>query len=354
MLLAEAETWNGRLFALAFLALFLAIGFLCGWLWGRRRRSGRIAAAAGCVALGGLLICDVESPSGIAAPGAKLQSIFPPGDRYCRWSPVNLVPEIDQAKLGAIISPMADQIMTRQKANRLKGLFIATYREMDRDPEFVAVGSVMNTSYRDTFRLPFDQRHLYVYIPAHPANQRLPAIVFLHGSAGGFKVYMWIWKRFADAHGVAIVAPTFGAGNWYEPGGLEAIEAAYDYCKGLQAVDSNQIYLAGLSNGAIGVSREVSAHPERYHGIIYISGVMEPDVMAGPGFVNGCIEKPILVLHGEQDERIPPPFIRDTIALLPGSMHIETHFIPDQDHFLILDAFDTVDQTVSHWMQSVR
>ena len=311
-----------------------------------------MAVAAG-IALGGFLVCYVSSPSGVAAPDAKLQSIFPPGTGYCRWSPVNLVPERDQAKLGAIISPLMDQIMTRQKANRLKGLFTATYREMDRDPEFVAVGSVMNAAYWDTFRLPFGQRHLYAYIPAHPANQRLPAIVFLHGSAGGFKVYMWVWKRFADAHGVAVVAPTFGAGNWYEPGGLEAVEAAYDYCKGLPAIDSHQIYLAGLSNGAIGVSREVSAHPERYHGIIYISGVMEPDVMNGPGFVNGCANKPILVIHGEQDERIPARYIRETLSSLPGSVHIETHFIADEDHFLILSAPQKLDQTVWQWMRGI-
>src|ERR1051326_5121800 len=154
---------------------------------------------------------------------------------------------MDQAKLGAALAPFGDSLMTRAKAKRMNTLFMTSYREMQSDPEFVAVGSVMNTVYRDMFSLSFDNRQLYVYVPPHEPGKKLPAVLFLHGSCGNFKVYMWKWKRFADAHKVAIVAPTFGFGNWHRPGGVEAIESAYSYCASQPEIDSQRIFLAGLS-----------------------------------------------------------------------------------------------------------
>ena len=61
-------------------------------------------------------------------------------------------------------------------------------------------------------------------------SRRRTALVFLHGGLGNFQGYWALWKRFADATGVAIVAPTFGSGNWSGDGGLESIEQARKFC----------------------------------------------------------------------------------------------------------------------------
>lgn len=213
-LLLDAETRNGRMFAASCLVLYAGTCGLYLWLKKGGRVAGRGALAFSAVALIGFTACYAFSPSGVTSGGSKLQSVFPPGRHYARWTPVGLVPEMDQMKLGADLTPYSDALMTRAKAERMKALFLTAYREMQQDPEFVAVGSVMGHGYVDAFGFPFNDRHLFSYVPGHKPGQKLPVILFLHGSCGNFKAYLWTWKRFADDHQIAIVAPTFGFGNW--------------------------------------------------------------------------------------------------------------------------------------------
>ncbi len=284
-LLLDAETWAGRLFAGSCIVFYAATCCLFRWLKGGHRVAAQGAVTLGCLAIIGFGVCCALSPPGVSPAGSTLQSVFLPGRHYNRWGPVGLVPEIDQTMLGADLTPYADPLMTKAKAARMKHLFLATYREMQHDPEFIAVGSVMGSAYADAFGRPFNDRHLFSYIPARKRGQKLPVILFLHGSCGNFKAYLWTWKRFADAHQIAIVAPTFGFGNWSKPGAMETIDWAYAYCAKHSELDAGRVVLAGLSNGGIGVSRAVSRNPGRYRGLLYISGVMEEDVMASPSYL---------------------------------------------------------------------
>src|ERR1051325_501142 len=124
LLLFQAETWLGRLFATSVLLLYLAGCFLVRWL---HKSGGMACVIIGAIACAGFITCYVGSPSGATPIGSKLHSVFPRSVTYCRWSPVNLVPEIDQVKLGALLSPFGDSLMTRARAKRMNTLFMASY-----------------------------------------------------------------------------------------------------------------------------------------------------------------------------------------------------------------------------------
>jgi pimeloyl-ACP methyl ester carboxylesterase len=349
-LLFDAETWNGRLFATSCLGLYSGSCALYLRLKKGRRAAGRAALALSGVALIGFAACYAFSPPGVTSADSKLHSVCPPDRHYARWTPVGLVPEMDQIKLGADLTPYADSLMTRAKAERMKGLFLVAYREMQQDPEFVAVGSVMGHAYTDAFGLPFNDRHLFAYVPAHKPGQKLPVLLFLHGSCGNFKAYLWTWKRFADDHQIAIVAPTFGFGNWHNPGGMAAIDWAYDYCAKHSELDAGRIVLAGLSNGGLGVSRAVCRNSGRFRGLIYISAVLEGDVLASPAFMQACKGKLVLVIHGDQDERIPVGYVKQHWAGLTGTAAVKTSYYADEDHFLFLARRAEVFNDVFSWM----
>src|SRR5204862_1450903 len=142
-----------RLLAASCLMLYAGQCGLYLWLKKGVRIAGRGAVGLTGVPLIGFAACYAFSPSGVNSGDSKLQSVFPPGRHYARWTPVGLVPEMDQTKLGADLTPYSDTLMTRDKAVRLKTLFLAAYREMQQDPEFVAVGSVMGCAYADAFGL---------------------------------------------------------------------------------------------------------------------------------------------------------------------------------------------------------
>lgn len=351
LLLCEAETWGARLFALSCVLLFVAGSSLFIWFYRNRRRAKTATLLLFGSAVACIVICYALAPSGKTSAGSKLQSVFPSGTHYRRWTPNGLVPEIDQVKMGADLSPFVDAIMTRAKALRMKHLFLTAYREMQHDPDFVSVGSALGDVLADMFGLPFNAGHLYAYIPEHKPGEKLPVILFLHGAGGNFKAFIWNWKRLADSRHVAIVAPSFGCGSWYHRGGMEAIDAGYQYCAGHPDLDAQHIVLAGLSNGGIGVSRAMCLHPDRYWGLVYISPVLEPDILGSLVFVQACAGKSILVLHGDEDDRIPRKYVEEPLKSLAGKISVEAKYFPGEDHFLILSKRDAVLEEVGNWMR---
>src|SRR5882724_9968919 len=163
LLLLDGETWAGRLFASSWLALCV-LGFYL-YMSLRQRASGgtRVLASLGVFAALGFLACYLLAPSGVAPANSRLQSVFLGKGHYSRWTPPGLVPEMDQTKLGADLSPYDDALMTRAKGARMKALFMTAYQEMQQDPEFVAVGSVMGRAYVDAFGFPQGGCHLFSY-----------------------------------------------------------------------------------------------------------------------------------------------------------------------------------------------
>ena len=318
LLVIHGETEQGRIFGLASILLFPAPVIL--WLTSYRNIPRLPRKASICLLVPALLLfaaCYAITPDGQSLPGAGADSVFTDNLSYQRASLANLVPEIDQLKLGTYIFPRMDPYIDAARADRIRRLFMNVYRDMQQSEEFHRLGSAMNYVYRDMFLGSRPGYHYYQYIPmTRPPGDKLPVILFLHGSLGNFKGYLWVWKKFADEHGYAIVAPSFGQGNWYLPGGLDTIEQARRHCLAHPRLDGKRIYLAGLSNGGTGLTRAIAANGADYAGFIFISPVIENDIIMTPQFLAGCSGRRILVIHGRDDERIPAIRVEESVALM--------------------------------------
>jgi predicted esterase len=221
---------------------------------------------------------------------------------------------------------------------------------MRQSPEFECLGSVLNETYQDLFLGAAPTGHYYEYIPEGP-SQSLPVVLFLHGSLGNFKSYLWVWKQMAQQYGFAVVSPTFGAGNWDEAGGEDVIEQAHRYCASHPRLDATRIYLAGLSNGGRGVSLAASRSPDAYRGLIYISPILEPEILLRGSFVAAWKDKPILILHGADDNRVPIDYIREGVDTLKSKgLRVETEFYDNQTHFLFFTIRDQVRVRIGNWL----
>ncbi|MBN1671089.1 MAG: hypothetical protein JXR37_08665 [Kiritimatiellae bacterium] len=354
LLVHIGETREGRLFGATTLVQ-LPVPILLWIAAILRKRRKCLFTAAGLALIAGVLlcVCYLRTPDGESAPGSAARSVFTGTARYTRGSIANLVPEIDQLKLGTYLFPRIDPFIDSAQAVRVRELFLGVYRDMRQSEEFVRLGSVMNDVYRDLFLRSRPSGHLYEYVPPDAAHtEPLPVILFLHGSLGNFKGYLWVWRQFADAHGYAVVAPSFGAGNWYLPGGVETVEHARQYAADHPRMNANRIYLAGLSNGGTGVSRAATRNPEAYVALIFISAVMEKDVLLAPAFVEGWKKKRILLVHGAKDRRIPVPLPRAVAAgLARHDVAVESHEYAEEDHFLFFSAWDRLSKDIAAWVE---
>jgi hypothetical protein len=143
-----------------------------------------------------------------------------------------------------LIMPYLDPILTRDQARRVSVFTLDLYRDMERDPDFHRLGSAMGWAYAELLGQPFDVGHYYLYVPRNRGSGPSPAIVFLHGSAGNFKAYTWLWSRLAEEQGMVVIAPSYGFGNW-DRAGVVAVLRALDDAATL--VDIDQAYFLFFS-----------------------------------------------------------------------------------------------------------
>lgn len=352
---AISVTMWGKLLAVGSAALILLpITLSLRWVQPSYRRLWNRT----CVALGGISGAIfagllLAAPTGGLGPGAAVRQNFFGGGAFPRYSIANIVPEIEQVNLGLHVMPLLDPLLARARAQRLSALTIKLYAEMERDPAFHALGSAMGGAYTDLFGGDYPAGHYYLYVPRHAASGPMPAIVFLHGSVGNFKVYTWIWAELAEELGCVIIAPSFGFGMWDRPEGVGVVRDALADAEKRVELDHRRLWLAGLSNGGLGVSQVADAIPELFRGCILISPVISNAVANSAEFQKKWSGRPMLVLTGENDERVPVSVVRSkTESLRSGGANVRFVSYPGEDHFLFFSKKKSVLNEILGWLRA--
>ncbi len=345
-----SETGASRVFVLSAFAAFPIPVLL--WFSGRVKRfslpAKKLSLFLASLSLALLAFLYSNTPPGESLSKEQPQSIFLRQYSYQRTSLANLVPEIDQVKLGSYLFPLVDPFIDNEQGKHIRDLLLKVYRDMENSPSFSRLGSVLNYSYRDISFGGDYGGHLYTYIPSSWQNSSRSAILFLHGSMGNFKGYLWLWKQFADTHNFAIIAPSFGMGNWDQKGGIFAVEEARQYAVEKLGVNPSGIYLAGISNGGKGVSHVGQKYSEYYQGFICISPVLETDIL----LTWPKKEQPILVLHGEKDKRIPLKFLQKELgSLRQKRFSIQEKIYEKEDHFLFFSSPEKIFRDIDKFIQ---
>jgi hypothetical protein len=84
-----------------------------------------------------------------------------------------------------------------------------------------------------------------------------------------------------------------------------------------------------------------------YRGVIAISAVLEPEVLASLRVSARWRGVPMLVLHGGRDDRIPTDYLDEGVAALrDAGLELRVEVAPNEDHFLIVtrsrETFDRI------------
>ena len=161
-------------------------------------------------------------------------------------------------------------------------------------------------------------------------------IIFLHGYGGNFTLQCWLIAEAGNRIDAMTVCPsTSPSGAWWNAQGQSILQETLAY---VRQRGVKRIYLAGLSNGAIGASRLADQLESEIMGLILISG-------ADPGAT--ITELPVLLLHGKYDERIPASLMEGYAdAAGPNA----TFHLFEGDHFLLLKQADQVQDVILDWL----
>ncbi len=348
-------TWQGRLLSSA--VGMIGLGPLL-WCIGHERESllqGRLGKILLLAGIAGFAVVDWRSPDGHTAESARVHTRYSTSDgRHIPWSIGSLLPEIDQIHLGYAVAVAFDPLFTWKQRTELSTMTDTLYAEMNADPDFTAIGSALPAIYREMSFEEFRDGHYFHYIPANVDRSKpTPTLVFLHGSGGNFKVYLWLLSKVADETGCTVIAPTFGMGNWEKRGGYEAITRAIADAGKHVAIAPDQIHLMGLSNGGKGVCLAESQPGPQFRSLIFLSGVfhnrIKPEELAAR-----LKPRPVLVLSGGSDDRVPWDYVSSYAEKLKtGGLSVTTRPFADEDHFVFFRQRDEVLRSVAEWLKSL-
>ena len=162
-------------------------------------------------------------------------------------------------------------------------------------------------------------------------------IIFLHGFGGNFTLQCWLVGAAGDQIDAITVCPsTDPSGAWWNAKGQSILQETFMYVhqRGVE-----RVYLAGLSNGAIGASRLADQYKNDLNGLILISGADPSATMT---------ELPVLLLHGKHDERIPVS-VMEQYASDAGPT--AAYHLFEGDHFLLLKQSNILQEVIIDWLR---
>jgi pimeloyl-ACP methyl ester carboxylesterase len=348
-----ARSPRGRvegLFGIAAIALLA-----CGAVW-LAAPLGERPDAAGLSALGIL-------PLILLRWTARRDPLLPPGQigshlmrtgtplPAAHWADV----EEDYVRLAIQLITRADPFMPRAEARAARARIDSLLSEVAKLPDYRGIARVAGRIPWRLLRGSLDHDHCYSYRPVLRAtNERLGLLVFLHGHGSNYLFVVHALQLLCDRLRLALVAPTFGYGNWEATGGGEVVARATRFGLAASGADPARVFLGGISQGGAGVSRAAAAYPDLFAGLIFISPTMEPKVIDSPAFLTGWKDRQVLVIQGERDRNVHPRTVDRAIELMfAGGVRVEQHRDPDGGHFLFFARLDELIDLIVAWVEGI-
>lgn len=161
-----------------------------------------------------------------------------------------------------------------------------------------------------------------LYSPANiKAGTKVPLVVFLHGigARGDDNQKQLAYTKFLNHinksgffknHPCYILAPQCPDKSYWSRSTMETLLALIDKEVDAKQVDTNRIYMTGLSMGGFGTWEALKQRPAMFAAALPICGGGKPE--AAKTFAN----VPIWVFHGDKDETVKPEKSREMVAAL--------------------------------------
>ncbi|MBZ0288984.1 MAG: hypothetical protein K8I30_15305 [Anaerolineae bacterium] len=306
-------------------ALGVSIG-LCGVAWGYRRF--RPALWLGFV----LIIVTVTVRLIMVNRDGRIRMLTLPEEQTACI--LNCIfDEQDAALFSTLVLPFIGWISPTEQTGLIDAMY-SGYQAMTEDAGQAAIPSPVVRTYLGLQRPgAFDM--VVIKPPDHQPVEM--GLIFLHGFTGNFTMPCWLVAgAVRELHGLTVCPSVGWRGDWWTADGEATLRATIDYLHGRGV---SRIVLAGLSNGAVGGSELAPRLTEDIAGLILISG-------ASPNAGDSGL--PVLVLAGQDDERMPADLLR-AYADRMGTLATFQQF--ESDHFMLAKIAPEIQAAIGEWLR---
>jgi pimeloyl-ACP methyl ester carboxylesterase len=310
--------------AWAWMAVYVLLDLGCFWLVGSPRRA-RVLLGLGLA----LLVAVVGLRHLKSYPTGLGSVVRLPANAPGRW--IGRLGE--EADLGPMmVTAFGDFGAFRgEDVARARPFLKQDYRRMRADTDFAPVPSTLAANMLG-MTSPTGIETLVFNPP--PEGRADRAIIFLHGAGPLYKLPCWMLaRRMPDA---MIICPTVGLrGEWLHPDSAATFQTVLSWAR----ERSSAVYAIGWGTGGHGLLRMLNGNSLGHvSGMVLVSGYDENyfDDVRRSGL-------PILILHGEQDNRTPA-FRVDGLAGLDRVRNLEMpgdYFVFYEQEEVVLEEIDS-------------
>ena len=164
-----------------------------------------------------------------------------------------------------------------------------------------------------------------LYVPeTYDPEQAYPLVLCLHGAGFNGDAYLERWQpRLGESY--LLVCPSVDFGAWWTMEAETFVMALVDYMIKTYHVDTDRIYLTGMSNGAIGTYLIGLNHVDRFAALIPMSGPLPPPLLP---LLDNARTTPFYIIHGREDRVIPVRYSQEVWAYLLDrgyTVHYQEH-----------------------------
>lgn len=196
----------------------------------------------------------------------------------------------------------------------------------------------------------------YLFRAADVDGRPAPLVVFLHGAKDrgtdlGLLLGWGFPKLVSEAtslpyHFLALQIPP--ETTW--PEWRDELFSLIDSVGVKHRVDTDRVVLSGFSLGSAGTWLLGSAHPERFAGLVVVSGRV-PEAI-DEARLERLRNTPIWVFHGERDDKAPLIDAQHAVnALRARGSSVLFTVVPDGDHFIAEAAYG--DSSLQKWLANI-
>ena len=155
------------------------------------------------------------------------------------------------------------------------------------------------------------QYSLYVPQSYQPSNS-YPLILCLHGAGFTGEAYLERWQpRLGERY--ILACPTYPAGAWFTRKAEDLVLAVIDTVRQRYHIDSDRIFLSGMSNGGIGTWLIGMHHAPLFAGLAPMASGIDDVVFP---FLENLRSTPTYIIHGKHDQIMPVDLSRKLAAEL--------------------------------------
>jgi phospholipase/carboxylesterase len=193
-----------------------------------------------------------------------------------------------------------------------------------------------------------------------PATRAKAAMIMLHGRGASAKGILSLSDEFAQPD-VRYLAPQADSHTWYpypftdpveknEPWLNSALQQVYDLIKQLnsEGISTERIILLGFSQGACLAQEFAARHPQRFGGVIGLSGGLIGEIVKPENYPGSLENTPVLIGAGDNDPWFDMDRIHqseDVFSKLEGAVTKQVY--PGKGHVIVEDEVKFVRKLIS-------